>query len=202
MTNNTNNEIKKVETTTTTITGIKRDFILNENVTESSVKDIIIGIQAVNRHDDKKQKEDPKYVREPITLIVGSYGGSVYDGFALVAVIDTSETPVHTYCFGKAMSMGFIIFASGHKRFAHPLATFMYHQISTALGGVIQEIKESLEQSEVLMVTYDNYILEHTNVPKHKMDYAKERKQDWYIPATEALHYGLVDELLVSKRNK
>lgn len=202
MTNNTNNEIKKVETTTTTITGVKRDFILNENVTESSVKDIVIGILAINKHDNEKASKDPNYVREPITLVVNSFGGTVYDGLSLVGVIDASDTPVHTYCYGKAMSMGFIIFASGHKRFASPLATFMYHQISSMTGGFIQDIKESIEQSEVLMETYDNYILAHTSVPKHLMDKAKLSKENWYIPAQEAFNYNLVDEILVSKRNK
>jgi len=180
----------------------KRDFILNENVAESSVKDIITGILAVNKHDAKKLSEDENYTPEPITLVVNSYGGTVYDGMALTAVIDASETPVHTYCYGKAMSMGFIIFASGHKRFAHPLATFMYHQVSNVLAGFTEEIKLGVEQMEVLMETYDSYILANTNVPKHKMDEAKKCKENWYIPATEAMHYGLVDELLVSKRNR
>lgn len=202
MTNNTNNEIKKVETTTTTITGIKRDFILNENVTESSVKDIVTGILAVNKHDNEKKGKDSNYVPEPITLVVNSFGGTVYDGLSLVGVIDASDTPVHTYCYGKAMSMGFIIFASGHKRFASALATFMYHQISTMTGGFIQDIKEAIEQSEELQVTYDNYILANTSVPKHLMDKAKSSKENWYIPAQEAFNYGLVDEILVSKRNK
>ncbi|UGO51028.1 ATP-dependent protease [Bacillus phage vB_BanS_Nate] len=200
MTNNTN-EIKKVETTTT-ITTNKRDFILNENVTESSVKDIIVGIQTVNKHDAEKKVKDPNYKPEPITLIVNSYGGVVYDGLALTSVIDSSETPVHTYCYGKAMSMGFIIFASGHKRFAHPLATFMYHQVANVLSGFTEDIKKGTEQMEVLMETYDAYILANTNMPKHKMDETKKMKENWYIPATEAIHYGLVDELLVSKRNR
>ena len=185
-----------------TNTTLKRDFILNENVTESSVKDIITGILAVNKHDAKKSKEDPNYVVEPITLVVGSYGGSVYDGLGLVSVIDSSETPVHTYCYSKAMSMGFIIFASGHKRFAHPLAFFMYHEVSSVLGGSGTDIKKGTKQLDVLMETYDSYILETTNVPKHRMDETKQRNEDWYIPATEALHYNLVDELLVSKRKR
>ncbi|UUV45984.1 ATP-dependent ClpP protease [Bacillus phage vB_BanS-Thrax3] len=201
MTNTNNIEIKNQEVKPSS-TVIKRDFILNENVAESSVKDIVTGILAVNKHDAKKKKEDPNYVPEPITLVVNSFGGTVYDGFSLVGVIDSSDTPVHTYCYGKAMSMGFIIFASGHKRFASPLAFFMYHQISTMTGGFIQDIKESIEQSEALMTTYDNYILANTNVPKHLMDKAKSSKENWYIPAQEAFNYGLVDEILVSKRNK
>lgn len=180
----------------------KRDFILNENVKEASVKDIIMGIVEINRHDSQQQKEDPSYVREPITLIVNTYGGGVYDGFALTSIIDTSETPVHTYLYGKAMSMGFLIFASGHKRFAHPLATLMYHEITTGLNDKIEGVKQSLEQTEVMMNTYDNYILSVSDVPLHKMNEAKKFKREWYMTATEGFNYGLVDVLLKSTRQK
>jgi ATP-dependent Clp protease protease subunit len=180
----------------------KRDFILNENVKEASVKDIIMGIVEVNRHDSQKQKEDSSYVREPITLIVNTFGGGVYDGFALASLIDTSETPVHTYLYGKAMSMGFLIFASGHKRFAHPLATLMYHEISTGLNDKIEGIKQSIEQSEVLQDTYDNYILSVSNVPLHKMMEARKYKRELYMTATEGFNYNLVDVLLKSTRQQ
>lgn len=190
------------EITNTQTQNRKRDFILNENVKETSVKDIIMGIVEINRHDSKKQKEDPSYVREPIVLIVNTFGGGVYDGFALVSAIDTSVTPVHTYLYGKAMSMGFIIFASGHKRFAHPLATLMYHEISTGLNDKIEGVKQSIEQSEVLMDTYDNYIVSVSDVPLHKMNEAKKFKREWYMTATEGYQYGLVDELLKSTRQR
>lgn len=198
---NITNETKSQEVKVVTPV-LKRDFILNENVTEASVKDIITGILAVNKHDSKKSKEDPNYTPEPITLVVGTYGGSVYDGLGIVSAIDSSETPVHTYCYSKAMSMGFIIFASGHKRFAHPLATFMYHQIILGTHNDLKGLEYSVEQSHVLQDTVDSYILANTKMPLHKMEEHKNMRKDWYIPATEAFHYGLVDELLVSKRKR
>jgi len=201
MTNNTNNETKNKETKASTST-IKRDFILNENVTESSVKDIVTGILAVNRHDDKKQKEDPNYVREPIHLVVSSYGGSAYDGFGLVAVIDSSETPVYTYCYSKAMSAGLVIFSAGHKRFAHPLARFMYHEVATGLHGKLTSLKHDMEEIQSLQDTYDGYLLATTNLPKHIMEEKCKYVKDWYLSAQEAFNYGLVDELITSKRNK
>lgn len=201
MTNNTNNETKNKETKASTST-IKRDFILNENVTESSVKDIVTGILAVNRHDDKKQKEDPNYVREPIHLVVSSYGGSAYDGFGLTAVIDSSETPVYTYCYSKAMSAGLVIFSAGHKRFAHPLARFMYHEVATGLHGKLTSLKDDLVEIQNLQDTYDGYLLATSNLPKHIMEEKNKIHSDWYLSAQEAFNYGLVDELITSKRNK
>lgn len=197
MSDNNNSKDKKATTTTRK----KREFILTEDVKASTVKDIIIGILEINRHDDEEQEKDSDYVREPINLIVNTFGGSVYDGFALVAVIDTSETPVHTYLYGKAMSMGFIIFASGHRRFAHALATLMYHQISVGVHDKVEGIEQTIEQMKALQRRYDNYILSVSDVPQRQMDEAKVMKREWYMFADEAKDYGLVDEILLSKRS-
>lgn len=175
---------------------VKREFFLNGNVSEESVKDIIAGIFEVNKYDDEQEKKVIGYNREPIKLIINTYGGSVYDGFALVSAIDSSVTPVYTYCLGKAMSMGFMIFASGHKRIAHPLATFMYHQISSVSSGFIKEMEEEIEHSKRLQEAYDRYILSRTNLPNDKLEQVKATKSNWYMFADEAIEYGLVDELL------
>lgn len=173
-----------------------RDLILSENVTQDSVKGLIREILEINDFDDKQEEEKRTYERKPIRLIVNTYGGSVYDGFALVAAIEKSKTPVHTICFGKAMSMGFMIMLAGHKRFAHPLATLMYHQISTLAWGKIEEIKQEVTECERLEKLYDDYVLKHSNLIKKQLDEVKKLKQEWYIGADEAVKLGLVDELL------
>lgn len=178
----------------------KRDFILNDSVTNLSVKDIMMGILEINRQDAEKEEKDADYVRKPITLVVNTYGGSVYDGFGLVAVIDASETPVHTYLYGKAMSMGLIIFASGHRRFAHPLGTLMYHGVSTGVQGKIQDIEMSITQTKRLNEAYDNYLLAVSDIPKEVIDHVKHERTELYLFALEAIEYGLVDEILPSRR--
>src|SRR5690606_17112275 len=159
-----------------------------------------MGIVEINRHDDEQEKKDENYVREPIKLIVNTYGGSVYDGFALTAVIDTSVTPVHTYLYGKAMSMGFIIFASGHKRFMHQLATLMYHQFSLGIHDKLEGIEQNMEHNKALMHRYDQYITSVSNVLTASMDNAKIEKRGWYICAEESKSYRVVDEILDSQR--
>lgn len=173
-----------------------RDFILDGKVEESTVKEIAQKIIEINRYDEQRKREDEDYKVKPINIIVNTYGGSVHDANFLVGVIETSKTPIHTYCFGKAMSAGFLIFVSGHKRFAYPLATFMYHDASIITNGTLKEIKDVVEVNEELIDRCDEYILSVTNLPKHLMDKAKEYKKNWYLTAEEAFHYGVVDELL------
>ncbi|MER2006540.1 MAG: ATP-dependent Clp protease proteolytic subunit [Psychrobacillus sp.] len=48
----------------------------------------------------------------------------------------------------------------------------------------------------------EEYILSLTNLPRRKLEEVRKMKQDWFMFAEEAMSYGLVDELIESKRNK
>jgi len=176
----------------------RRDFIYNYGVNETTSKDAMAFIIDVNRHDEEAERENPDYVRKPINLIVGTYGGSVYDGLALISVMNSSKTPVYTYLPGKAMSMGFAIFTGGHKRFISPLATLMYHEISSVLQGKKTEIEESVKQMDNLQKIYDKYITTHSKITQEQLDEAKKCKDDWYLTADEAIKYGLADAYMES----
>lgn len=173
-----------------------RQFILSETVTQSSVQEIIKQIREINKHDDEQDEKKKEYERKPIELIVNTFGGSVYDGFALVAAMDMSKTPIHTICLGKAMSMGFMIMAAGHQRFMHPLATLMYHQISTMTWDKLEGIKQEVKECERLEAMYDGYVLKKTNLMQEKLDEVKQRKAEWYIGADDAKKLGIIDEVL------
>lgn len=176
----------------------KRNFFLNKDVDASSLKDIIEGIIAINDYDDKESDNKVKYERIPIKLTIDSYGGECYTGMALVNLIESSKTPVHTYCYGKAMSMGLAIYAVGHKRFAHKKAFFMQHQLSGGTEGKLLDMKEGSEQQLVLQKILDSVLIEHSNITKKQLKKYRKKKLDWYFTGKEAFKLGLVDELLES----
>lgn len=180
----------------------KREFLLNKNVSAESVQNIIEGINEINRYDVEQESKDSDYIRKPIKVIVDSYGGSIYCGLALVNTIDTSETPIHTYCFGKAMSMGFAIFNAGHKRFAHKNAYFMYHDAGTTERDTIEGIQQSIDQIKKVVKALDEMIVEYTDIPMATLNRYKKRKENWYMNGVEAMELGLVDELVMSTRSK
>jgi ATP-dependent Clp protease, protease subunit len=179
-----------------------REFLLNKNVSADSVEKIVKGILEINRYDEKQEEDNEGYTRKPIKVIVDSFGGSIYCGMLLVNTIENSDTPIHTYCLSKAMSMGFITFVVGHKRFASPDATLMYHDAGTTLGDTIEGIQQSINQTKRVVKRMDAKIVEYTNIKQSKLDRVKREKKNWYIFGDDAVELGLVDELLESKRNK
>lgn len=108
----------------------KRDLLLSDRISQGTVKDIIKDIFEINFDDDEKEEIYKDWERKPIQLFINSYGGSVYDGLALIDVIKRSKTPVHTVCIGSCMSMALWVWLSGAKRFVGGSATLMFHDVS------------------------------------------------------------------------
>lgn len=181
------------------MTGQDRNLILSEYVNQESVKDLIKKIQDINTEDSEKGEKEKNYKSLPIKLYINSYGGSVYDGFALIGAIEQSDTPVHTICLGSAMSMGLIIFVSGHKRYAHNLSTFLYHEIAGGGWGKNEEIKRHSKEYDRIQNLADNYLLSRTNLLQEKLDEVKNTLLDWYIPADEALKLGIANSVFDRK---
>ena len=74
-----------------------RNIVLSSDIDSTTVGDIIEIIMDINTFDDELEESLQNYQREPIKLVVNSFGGSVYDGFALIAAIEHSKTPIHGY---------------------------------------------------------------------------------------------------------
>lgn len=169
-----------------------RTYTLSGEIDETSSKDVIDFISMVNDIDSTINPPE----RKPINIILNSMGGSMYDGFAIIGAIDTSQTPVHITCMGSAMSMALAILVSGHHRIGHSLSSYMYHEcLDNNSYEKISVIKENLDEGDRLMEMYDNYILNHTNLTRRKLNKVKKSKSDWYFGADEALEYGLIDKI-------
>jgi len=174
-----------------------RSIILSNDIDNESVEEIIQFILDVNEYDDEQDSVSKDFERKPIKLIINSFGGVIYDGFALIGVIKTSKTPIHTYCYGYAMSMGLPIFASGWKRIASKYATFMYHEaLDSHPFEKISILKDNLDESNRLMKQYDTILLSKSTVPQKQLDEVKKSRRDWYFTANEALTYGITDEVI------
>ena len=135
-------------------------------------------------------------MREPIRIYINSYGGSVYDMWALIDIIENSKTPIYTYCSGYAMSAAFNIFLAGHKRYATKHATFLYHQFSGWRSGKYQDFVEDREEMDCIQNTIEQYVIEHSKISEEQLLNIRKTKKDLYIHANEAIKLGIIDEIL------
>ena len=173
--------------------GKYRKILLSEDITNTSVKDIIKEIMEINEDDNFKEADYRDWERKPIKLFINSFGGSVYDGLALVDVIKQSKTPVHTISIGSSMSMGLWIYLAGHKRYIGENATLMFHDITTWAWDKSEGIKQELNEMLRLQKIICNEMISTSLVKPDTLGDYITRKAEWYIPADEAIRLKLAE---------
>lgn len=73
-----------------------RILYLSENVTNSSIKSVAEKILEYIHFDNNNDNKLKNFKREPIHLYIQSFGGSIYDMYALIDIILTCKTPIYT----------------------------------------------------------------------------------------------------------
>jgi ATP-dependent Clp protease protease subunit len=103
---------------------------------------------------------------------------------------------VHTVVTGVAMSCGFLILIAGHKRFAYPYSTMMYHQSSGDVSGKMKDIVETLSQWKKIDEMCSRIILKKTKITKEMLAESYSAKSDKYLNAEQALKLKVIDEII------
>lgn len=131
-----------------------------------------------------------------ISLYINSPGGSVDDTMAIYDTMRFINSPVSTFCIGRAQSGGAVILAAGEKGKRHALehAKIMLHQPWGGIGGQAADIKIQAEEILKAKETIIKLLSKHTGQPIEKI--AEETERDRYMTAEEALSYGLIDDIL------
>jgi ATP-dependent Clp protease protease subunit len=144
------------------------------------------------------QMEDAK---KDIHIYIHSPGGYVTAGMAIYDTMQFMTCDVSTYCIGMAASMGAVLLAAGTKgkRFVLPNARIMIHQPSGGASGQASDI--SIQAKEILRLKKQlNEIMAfHTGQPVDRIE--KDMERDNYMSADDAKAYGIVDEVVKSRRD-
>lgn len=131
-----------------------------------------------------------------ISLYINSPGGTVDDTMAIYDTMRFVNSPVATYCIGRAQSGAAIILAAGTKgkRYALPHAKIMLHQPWGGVSGQAADIKIQAEEILKTKSIMNEILSKHTGQTIEKI--ALETERDRYMTAEEAHKYGLIDEVL------
>lgn len=141
--------------------------------------------------------EDPD---KDINIYINCPGGVVSAGLAVYDTMQYLKSPITTICIGQAASMGALLLASGTKgkRFVLPNARIMIHQPLGGAQGQATDIE--IQTKEILRVKklLNEIMAKHTGQPLAKIE--KDTDRDFYMSAQEAVEYGLVDEVIETKK--
>jgi ATP-dependent Clp protease protease subunit len=137
-----------------------------------------------------------------IILYINSPGGSFT---ALTAIYDTMQfvrPDVMTICLGQAASAAAIILAGGAKgkRYALEHSRILIHQPSSEGGGQASDIEIQAREIMRMRELLENMLSKHTI--RTPAEIAGDIERDKILTAAEAVEYGLIDQVLASRKAK
>ena len=130
-----------------------------------------------------------------ISLYINSPGGSITAGLAIYDTIHYINSKVNTICVGMAMSMAaFLLASTSGKRYALPHSEIMIHQPHGGMQGVVTDIDIQTKRLLKTKAQMNSLLAMHTN---HTIDeITNDTERDFYMDSKEALHYGIIDEII------
>ncbi len=134
--------------------------------------------------------------KRDIQIYINSPGGSVYAGLGIYDTIQFITPDVATICTGMAASMGAVLLCAGAegKRAALPHSRVMIHQPSGGAQGVASDMEINLREMLKLKKELYEILSKHSGQSYEWVEKASDR--DYWMIASEAKEYGMIDEVL------
>ena len=169
-----------------------RIVFLGVQVDDASADDIMAQLLVLESQDPDRD----------ITMYINSPGGSFT---ALTAIYDTMEyikPQIQTVCLGQAASAAAVLLAAGAKgkRLALPNARVLIHQPSSGGGGQGQASDIEIQAKEIMRMRewLEETLAKHSG--KSLKEVNKDIDRDKILTAQEAKDYGLIDQVLTSRK--
>lgn len=143
--------------------------------------------------------EDPD---RDIHLYINSPGGVVTSGLAIYDTMQLIKPDVCTICIGQAASMAAVLLAAGApgKRTALPHSRIMIHQPWGGFQGKASEIEIQAREMLKMKSQILEILSKHTGKTVKKIE--KDIELDYFMDATSAIEYGLIDKIIESKNQE
>lgn len=168
---------------------VNRRIFLFGDIDEKSADHVIKGIYSLSKR------------KTPLTLIINSDGGDIFQALAIYDIMKMSNCPIYTVGVGQIMSAAVLILAAGNKRYIGRHTNFMTHDISlsdypdTKLATFRKEIKY------LTNLRHSFFTALAKNSKLNVMSWEEKAKDgaDYFFDAKTAIEYGIADKFLPEK---
>lgn len=145
------------------------------------------------------ESENPE---KDINVYINSPGGSVSAGLAIYDAMQFIKPDVSTIVMGQACSMGSLLAQAGAKgkRMMLPNARHMIHQPSGGARGMQSDIEISYKEITYLKKRLTEIYVNHNTKGKTYAEFERDMDRDKFMSAEESLEYGLVDQVVSSRK--
>ena len=168
-----------------------RLIFIDYDIDDTLLREVGRQIIEYNREDKGKSVDE----RTPIVILINSGGGCLDSTYATIAIMETSKTPIITINMNCAYSAAGLILMAGHKRYCMPRSQVLIHSGSAqGISGNYEDIQESTKSYKKMVEEMREFIISKTKIDKALMK--KNQSRDWYLPTSEQIDLGVVDEII------
>ncbi|MEU6415160.1 ATP-dependent Clp protease proteolytic subunit [Microbispora hainanensis] len=169
-----------------------RIIFLGVQIDDASANDVMAQLLTLESLDPDRD----------ISMYINSPGGSFT---AMTAIYDTMQfvrPEIQTVCLGQAASAAAVLLAGGTpgKRFALPNARVLIHQPYTEGGGQGSDIEIQAREILRMRSLLEEIVAKHSG--KSADEVRKDIERDKILSAEEAKAYGLVDDIIPSRKKR
>ena len=139
--------------------------------------------------------------KKDIQIYLNTPGGSVYAGLGIYDTMQYISSNVATICTGMAASMGAVLLCAGEKgkRTALKHSRVLIHQPMGGAQGQASDIEITAREIQKLKKELYDIIASHSGQKYAKV--WKDSDRDYWMTASEAKEYGMIDEVLVKNKS-
>lgn len=145
---------------------------------------------------NKEDKGLSPEARKRILVMIDSPGGSVEVLSSIIGAIKISKTPIYTCCYCTAYSAAADLLACGHKRFALPMTSMMFHAGSACYQGSQNDIDKAKKFFDSMGKRVTDEVNSRTKFDAKFL--RKLKTDDMYMNEEEALELGVIDEIIIN----
>lgn len=168
-----------------------RIYWLDTQIDDSTL-DLVKYIFRCNKEDKGLSPE----ARKRILVMIDSPGGSVEVLSSIIGAIKISKTPIYTCCYCTAYSAAADLLACGHKRFALPMTSMMFHAGSACYQGSQNDIDKAKKFFDSMGKRVNDEVNSRTKFDAKFL--RKLKTDDMYMNEEEALELGVIDEIIIN----
>lgn len=168
----------------------KRVLIINKDIDTTIIESYAIRILRWNEED----KHIPVDLRQPITLLINSCGGDLFNTLCFIDIIKQSKTPIYTVGMGFVASAAYYIYIHGHDRIAFENTVFLQHDGTISIADSNSKVKDFIAFNDLMEERIKESILSKTNITADFYD--KTFDKEYYFFADKGKELGVVDKII------
>lgn len=179
---------------------VKLDFTnkAEEKTMKLKIYDYVGKYESINTNYIEKELKEAK--DKPLDIHINSYGGEVFEGFAIYNMLKQYKGVKTVYVDGIAASIASVIAMAGDRVVMSEASMFMIHNASGGAMGTYKELQEVAEALLKINGVIQDIYLNRVNIDKDKLIELMDNES--YLTAKESLEYGFCDEILEDEQSQ